>query len=212
MDAVQEEIDTIKQKFINRGPKFNGSQIIFAEMSSILISKAATYLTIVSRQEVNISNRKQQERIEYLEERAIEDKKEFQQNKLRLERTITELENERGELYKNQKVSEERLRLAAEEHTKNKESFQKKSGQQVEELENQIARLTEDLKEKERSSKQRDDENFRKSHEHEKLNALIEQKLEMIEKELQDYKTKYQNKDSDYKEVNKELVKSRKEV
>ena len=34
----------------------------------------------------------------------------------------------------------------------------------------------------------------------------------MIEKELQDYKTKYQNKDGDYKEVNKELVKSRKEV
>ena len=68
------------------------------------------------------------------------------------------------------------------------------------------------MREKERSSKQRDDENFRKSHEHEKLNALIEQKLEMIEKELQDYKTKYQNKDSDYKEVNKELVKSRKEV
>ena len=106
MDAVQEEVDNIKQKFITRGPKFNGSQIIFAEMSSMLISKAATYLTIISRQEVNINSRKQQERIEYLEERAIEDKKEFLQVKLRLEATISELESERGELFKNQKVSE----------------------------------------------------------------------------------------------------------
>ena len=68
------------------------------------------------------------------------------------------------------------------------------------------------MKERERASKQRDDEAFQKSHEHEKLNALIEQKLEMVEKELREYKTKYQGKDADYKEVNKELVKSRKEV
>ena len=140
----------------------------------MLVSKAATYLTIISRQEVNINQRKQQERVEYLEERAIQDKKEFQQTKLRFERTISELESERAEVYKSQKVSEERLKMAESEHTKNKESFQKKSGQQVTELENRITELTEELKENVRSSKQRDDENFRKAHEHEKLNALLE--------------------------------------
>ena len=54
-----------------------------------------------------------------------------------------------------------------------------------------MAQLTEEIKETERTSKQREEENFRKSHEHEKLNALIEQKLDMIEKELRDYKAKY---------------------
>lgn len=49
MDAVQEEIDQIREKFESRGPKFTGSQAIFAEMSSMLVSKAATYLTIISR-------------------------------------------------------------------------------------------------------------------------------------------------------------------
>ena len=48
--------------------------------------------------------------------------------------------------------------------------------------------------------------------EFEKLNALIEQKLTLTEKELEDYKTKYSNKDKDYKEVNKELYNSRKEL
>lgn len=49
MDAVQEEIDNIKDKFMARGPKFNGSQITLAETTSALVSKAATYLTIISR-------------------------------------------------------------------------------------------------------------------------------------------------------------------
>ena len=78
----------------------------------MLVSKAATYLTIISRQEVNTNQRKQQERIEYLGERAVEDKKEYQQTKLRLERTITELENERSELLKSSKLSEQRLKMA----------------------------------------------------------------------------------------------------
>ena len=45
-----------------------------------------------------------------------------------------------------------------------------------------------------------------------KLNALIEQKLELTEKELADYKQRYAAKDADFKEVNKELNRTRKEL
>ena len=41
---------------------------------------------------------------------------------------------------------------------------------------------------------------------------MIEQKLELTEKELTEYKAKYSAKDSDFKEVNKELNKTRKEL
>ena len=34
----------------------------------------------------------------------------------------------------------------------------------------------------------------------------------MVEKELQEYKAKYNAKDADYKEINKELNKTRKEL
>ena len=54
-----------------------------------------------------------------------------------------------------------------------------------------MAALKELLSEKERYSKEREDESFKKAHEHEKLNALIEQKLELVEKELKEYKAKY---------------------
>ena len=89
MDMIQEEIDQIKERFQTYGPKFSGSAQCFAEVSAQLISKAATYLTITSRQEVNINQRKLQERVEYLEERAMQDKKEYQQSKIQLESVIT---------------------------------------------------------------------------------------------------------------------------
>lgn len=44
--------------------------------------------------------------MEYLEERAIEDKKEFQQQKIYQETRISEMESERNEAFKNEKVSD----------------------------------------------------------------------------------------------------------
>ena len=43
--------------------------------------------------------------------------------------------------------------------------------------------------------KQKEDEHFRKTNEYEKLNALIEQKLQLTENELLEYKSKYASKD-----------------
>ena len=64
----------------------------------------------------------------------------------------------------------------------------------------------------ERIHKNREEDDFKRNTEFEKLNALMEQKVEMIEKELADYKQKFQAKDTDFKEVNKELNKTRKEL
>ena len=43
----------------------------------------------------------------------------------------------------------------------------------------------------ERVNKNREEDDFKKNTEFEKLNALMEQKVEMIEKELADYKQKF---------------------
>lgn len=58
----------------------------------------------------------------------------------------------------------------------------------------------------------REDDELKKNTEFTKLNALIEQKLELTEKELSEYKAKYAAKDADFKEVNKELHRTRKEL
>ena len=60
--------------------------------------------------------------------------------------------------------------------------------------------------------KKKEDDLSQSNTELSKLNALIEQKVDMIEKELIDYKSKYTAKDTDYKEANKELNKTRKEL
>lgn len=60
--------------------------------------------------------------------------------------------------------------------------------------------------------KQKDDDHFKKVNEFEKLNALIEQKLQLTEKELVEQRAKYQAKDTEYRDLNKELFNTKKEV
>jgi molecular chaperone GrpE (heat shock protein) len=68
------------------------------------------------------------------------------------------------------------------------------------------------MSEVELKNRSREDDEFKKNTEFTKLNALMEQKLELTEKELSDYKAKYSAKDADFKEVNKELNRTRKEL
>ncbi len=62
------------------------------------------------------------------------------------------------------------------------------------------------------SLKNREEEAFRKSNEFDKLHALIDQKLDLTERELAEYKVKYHGKDQEYKENNKELNLARKDL
>ena len=57
----------------------------------------------------------------------------------------------------------------------------------------------------------REEESVKKLNEYDKLQALIEQKLGLTEKELAEYKVRYQNKDQDCKELNKEVLAAKKE-
>lgn len=50
---------------------------MLAESCCHLITRAANHLTITAKHEMNIQSRKLQERLEYIEERASQDKKEF---------------------------------------------------------------------------------------------------------------------------------------
>lgn len=60
--------------------------------------------------------------------------------------------------------------------------------------------------------KQKEDDIFRRATEFDKMNALMEQKLQLTETELTEYKSKCSAKDQDYKEMNKELYNCRKEM
>ena len=68
------------------------------------------------------------------------------------------------------------------------------------------------MQEAEMRNRSREEDDFKKNTEFNKLNALIEQKLELTERELAEYKTKYSSKDADFREVNKELNRTRKEL
>ena len=80
--------------------------------------------------------------MEYLEERAMQDKKEYQQHKLQFERSLAEMEVERNEAFKNEKLSEERLKLAQEEHAKALAKTKTKYSSSAAELEDQLQEMS----------------------------------------------------------------------
>ena len=80
----------------------------------------------------------------------MQDKKEFESTKSRYENTITDLENERAEAMKNEKVSQERLRLAQEEHKKHLSKMQTSTGNQVDGLQEQVEELKAKIAENDR--------------------------------------------------------------
>ena len=75
-----------------------------------------------------------------------------------------------------------------------------------------IASLESKIRSVEFQLKQKEEEYFRKSNEFDKLHALIDQKLHLTERELAEYKVKYQSKDLESKEASKELYATRKEL
>ena len=79
-------------------------------------------------------------------------------------------------------------------------------------LETQLSDKSSKMNEVETINRNREEDEFKKNSEYDKLNALMEQKVEMIEKEMSDYKIKFTAKDADFKEVNKELNRTRKEL
>jgi hypothetical protein len=99
-----------------------------------------------------------------------------------------------------------------EECTRLETKLKTKFHQKETELLTRIDELEQRLKEQEENTKQREDNELRKNIEYQKLNALVEQKLAMTETELKDYKAKWALKEADLKEINKELMQSRKEV
>lgn len=100
----------------------------------------------------------------------------------------------------------------SEDKEKQERQINERCNLKISEKDSDIKSMEKKLKQVEAQLKQREDDSFKKVNEFEKLNALIEQKLQLTEKELLEYKSKYSSKDADYKEINKELFNSKKEL
>lgn len=68
------------------------------------------------------------------------------------------------------------------------------------------------MKDSEECLKKREEDEFKRQIEQSKLSALLEQKLLLTESELKDYKSKWAQKENDVRELNKELMQSKKEL
>lgn len=112
---------------------------------------------------------------------------------------------------RNNRVFEDRLKLLADEKNRLETSLNDKLKKRSEESEDLLKMRDIRIKSLENQLRLREEESIKKASEYDKLQALIEQKLQLTEKELAEYKVRYQTKDQDCKELNKEILQGKKE-
>ena len=128
------------------------------------------------------------------------------------EAKLAQMESERQSSLTNEKFLEEKCRTLQEEKDRTEDNARKRISQMTEEFATKLREGREKLQASEEKRKRKEEDELRKMSELEKLNALIEQKLQLTENELSDFKTRLDNKERDLKELNKELHASRKEI
>lgn len=109
-------------------------------------------------------------------------------------------------------LDQERLARLSEDSTKFEQKLTSTHKVREQELLQQIEDLSARLREKEDALRRREDDEFKKNIEYQKLSALVDQKLELTENDLRDYKSKWATKEQEVRELNKELMLSKKEL
>lgn len=104
-------------------------------------------------------------------------KSEMNQEKSRFEIKVEELEAQRNESLKNEKILEERLRQAVSAKERDEKAIADKYILQIKDLETRIKGQETKIKKLEDELKGAQETNVKKSHEYEKGSALMEQKL-----------------------------------
>lgn len=184
IEKFQEDIEQLKTKYNEQGPIFTGRNEILLEVCYQLVSRAADFMSITSRKESDVTVRKIKDRIEELEREKIESKAEYQTEKMKLEQKVFELETERNSFVRNEKLFEERIKFSMEDKDKIEKNLNTKWKSKVEEKDQQLKDNELKIKALEVQLRHKEDEGFKKTTEFEKLNALIEQKLQLTENEL----------------------------
>ena len=212
MDKFMEDLERMKSKYYEQGPNFSGRGELFAETAQTLVCKAADFMNITSRKEADGTLKKLRERAEELEKEKSEQKIEFLNEKRSLQEKLYELEIEKNQAIRNERLLEERLKYLQEDKDKQEKLITERFKLQLSEIDIELKSMESKNKRLENQLKQKDDDHFKKVNEFEKLNALIEQKLQLTEKELVEQRAKYQAKDTEYRDLNKELFNTKKEV
>lgn len=97
---------------------FTGRNEILLEVCYQLVCKAADFMSITSRKESDTTLKKLKDRVEELEREKQNNKHEYQQDKIKLEQKLFELETERNAFIRNEKLFEERIKFSQEEKDK----------------------------------------------------------------------------------------------
>jgi len=92
LDSFRGELDKLKTKFLDHGPKFSGRLEIFQEVQLTLIAKAADYLVISSRKESDHSVKRLQDRLSELQLQTNSQLEEARREHQRLNGKLVETE------------------------------------------------------------------------------------------------------------------------
>lgn len=211
---VQDELKSLKENYIQdpKAPIFPGYEIIIAEQTQEIISKASDYLNISHNQTNAIEVKRLQERVKIMDTEIRQNRREHQTDLIDIKVTMTKLETEKTQLHQNMTLNEDRFKRSSDEKNKQVEQLQNEIKTLKELNEHELANVKHKLELNQMESRYADNSQLKKVTEMEKLHALIEQKLHLTEKDLADQKTKLTDKDKDLKELQKSYYQTRIEL
>ena len=210
--AFYEDLNKLKTKFQETGPKFPERNQVLLEICERLIVKLAENIAHSNKQESQFSIKKLEKKVIDSEKSLLVAKRDAAAMQNAHEAKLAQMESERQASLTNEKFLEEKCRSLQEEKDRTEDNARKRISQMTEEFATKLREGREKLHASEEKRKRKEEDELRKMSELEKLNALIEQKLQLTENELSEFKTRLDTKERDLKELNKELHTSRKEI
>ena len=179
LDQVQDDLAQIKNEYA--GPKYPGYEILVAETTCQLLAKASDYLSISQNQNSQISMKRLNERVKELEAQVKDLRIEYQGEISEMQQKVADQQAEKTQCIKNEKLLEERLKRAQDDSERQRQQKEIEYKASLDHQSLSVQTLQQKLDLAEQHNRQTDSSLQKKLSEFEKLNALIEQKLQLTQ-------------------------------
>lgn len=137
---------------------------------------------------------------------------ELLQQKAQLQATIQRIEQEKNEQFATLRLNEERHKLQLEENQKERQKCEEKWRAKYDLSQAELENASFELSQATERQRRVEDDGFKKQSGFDKLYALVEQKLQLTERELAECKKRLSTKEIEHKDSQKEVQKARKEL
>lgn len=209
--SIKDQITEFRQSFEENPPYFEGKKSWILEKCLALTLRFAESNNSSEKQENEAKIKILESRLHELESSTDLIREEKEQEIYTLKSKLEQIQYERTDLMTQNKIYEEKLKKFDDEKAKIEAKYEEKLRELSSENDYELHNLSQENEQLADLLKTKEEQYFMSNNKLTKLNALLEQKMEMVESSLKETKEKLEVKEQDYRELSKEAISMRKE-